>query len=201
MRVPCISENGFTLVELLVALFIFGLLSAAGTALLTFSIDGQNASREALADMSAIRRMNASLTNDLTQAARRPARDEVGFRQSAFFGSDGREGNILFSIVRRGWNNYDGEARSSLQKVDYLLVEDRLERRAYPYVDGAEPLPAAILVEGVEDISLRYRINGELRDRWDPARLDLLPDAVELTVTIEGLGPVRQLLLVGGGGG
>lgn len=191
------SERGFTLTELMVALFIFGILSAAGVALLRFSVDSQEASREALADMGAIRRMNAQLTSDLSQIAPRPARNEAGVRQNAFFGGDGESGDLLFSFVRRGWTNYDGEARSSLQKVDYLLVDGGLERRAYAYVDGAEPLPSARLVESVESVQMRYRTEGEWRDRWDPTLATALPDAVEVTVVIEGLGPVRQLFQTG----
>ena len=193
------SESGFTLVELIVALAIFGILSAASLSLMRFSIDAQASSREALADMGAIRRMHAALTNDLVQIAPRPARDEAGRRRAAFFGGDGAEGDLLLSFVRRGWTNYDGEARSSLQKVDYRLVEGRLERRAYPFVDGATPLPSTALISGVESVALRYRIGGEWRDRWDPSRLDVLPEAVELVVTIEGLGPVRQLFQTGVG--
>lgn len=192
-------QAGFTLVELMVALFIFGLISAAGVAMLTFSVDSETASREALADMSAIRRMNAALTNDLAQIAPRPARDEAGSLQDAFFGGDGSDGNLLMSFVRHGWTNYDRAPRSSLQKVDYRLVEGRLERSAYPYVDGAAALPPAVLVEGVESVALRYRIEGQWRDRWDPTRADSLPEAVEAVVVVEGLGPVRQLFQAGVG--
>ena len=190
-------ESGFTLVELMVALFIFGLLSAAGVSLLRFSVDSQTASREALADMGAIRRMNASLTNDLAQIAPRPARDQAGARQNAFYGGGGADGDLLISFVRRGWTNYDGEARSSLQKVDYRLVDGVLERRAYRYVDGAQPLPAARLVSNVQYIVLRYRHDGNWQDSWDPTLATAVPDAVELVVEIEGLGPVRQLFQTG----
>lgn len=199
MSRSAVSRAGFTLVELMVALFIFGILSAAGVALLGFSVDSQAASREALADMGAIRRMNASLINDLGQIAPRPARDQAGGRQNAFYGGGGADGDLLISFVRRGWSNYDAEPRASLQKVDYRLVDGVLERRAYPHVDGAEPLPAARLVSGIESIALRYRSDGEWRDRWDPTLASELPDAVELIVEIEGLGPVRQLFQTGAG--
>ncbi|MGJ8535919.1 MAG: type II secretion system minor pseudopilin GspJ [Parasphingopyxis sp.] len=199
MSRSAVSRAGFTLVELMVALFIFGIVSAAGVALLGFSVDSQAASREALADMSAIRRMNASLTNDLGQIAPRPARDQAGARQNAFYGGGGTDGDLLISFVRRGWTNHDGEPRASLQKVDYRLVDGVLERRAYPHVDGAAPLPAARLVSGIESIALRYRSDGEWRDRWDPTLASALPDAVELIVEIEGLGPVRQLFQTGAG--
>lgn len=191
------TEAGFTLVELIVALFIFGIISAASVALMMFSVDSQAASRDRLAEMQSVRRINAALTNDLIQIAPRPARDASGQRQNAFFGGNGSDSDLLLSFVRRGWSNYDGDARSSLQKVDYRLVDGTIERRAYPYVDGAEPLAPAILLRDVESVSLRYRIEGEWRDRWDPTRPDLLPQAVELVVSIEGIGAVRHLFQTG----
>lgn len=195
---PRPAELGFTLAELLVALFIFGLISAAGVALMVFSVDAQAGSRVALAATDDIRRMNAALTNDLVQAAPRVSRDEAGAPQTAFFGGSGADSDLLLSFVRRGWTNYEGEPRSSLQKVDYRLVDGRLERRAYPYVDGAAPLEAAVLLTGVESVRLRYRLGEEWRDRWDPLEPDALPLAVEAVVEIAGVGPVRQLFHVGG---
>lgn len=193
--------RGFTLVELMVALFLFGMLSAAGVALLTFSVDAQAGSQLALLATDDIRRMNASLSNDLAQAAPRVSRDQAGISQDAFFGGSGADSDLLLGFVRRGWSNYEGKPRSSLQKVDYRLVEGRLERRAYPYVDGAAPLEPAVLLDGVESVRLRYRMSdGEWRDRWDPTAPDSMPVAVEAIVEIEDVGPVRQLFQVGGAG-
>lgn len=193
------AERGFTLAELLVALFIFGVISAAGVALLAFSADSQAGSQRALAANDDIRRMNAALGNDLLQAVSRVSRDEAGVMQNAFFGGSGEDSDLLLGFVRRGWANHDGAPRSSLQKVDYRLVEGRLERRAYPHVDGAEPRVPAILLSGVENVRLRYRVADEWRDRWDPTDPSAMPSAVEAVVEIEGMGAIRQLLQVGGG--
>ena len=189
-------EDGFTLVELLVALVIFGMLSAAGVALLSFSVRSQEVSDAAIADLSALRRTDALLQSDLGQVVARLPRDEAGARQPAFRGGTGEDG-YAFTFVRRGWENVRGAKRASLQKVEYALAGGRLVRRAWPHVDGAQPMPPVVLLEGITGMRLRYRdIAGGWRDRWDPAAPNDLPRAVELVMTLNGR-EVRQLFLTG----
>jgi general secretion pathway protein J len=193
-----VREEGFTLVELLVALLIFGMLSAAGVALLTFSVQAQDMADERLGEVAAIRRTGALLTGDLAQAAPRLVRDEAGAVRPAFVGGTGADGDIALALVRRGWDNPDGVSRPSLQKVEYRLVEDRLERTAYRHLDGAEPMGSATILKEVESLSLRYRdAEGAWRERWDPTEVTDLPRAVEIAVDLGNGAPIRQLFLVG----
>lgn len=193
-------EQGFTLVELLVALLIFGMIAAAGVALLSFSVRAQDMADARLDDVAAMRRAGALLTGDLAQAAPRIVRDEAGAVQPAFVGGTGAEGDIALALVRRGWDNPEGAGRPSLQKVGYRLTGDRLERIAYRYLDGAAPMEPVTVLEGVETLSLRYRDpEGEWRERWDPTQITDLPRAVEMVVDVRDGGPVRQLFLVGAG--
>lgn len=194
-RGALLPENGFTLVELLVALFIFGILSAAGVALLSFAARAQGMAERRLDALADLRRLGATLGADLAQAAARPSRDESGAAQRAFEGEPD-----AMRLVRRGWTNIDGANRPSLQKVLYRLGQEGLERRAYRNPDGGAPLPPSIVAPGVRQLRLRYRDRGGLwRDRWDPTRTDALPVAVELTASLPRDGVVRQLFLVGSG--
>lgn len=197
----CAGRNeGFTLVEMMVALLIFGLISAAGVALLTLSVRAQDMADERLGKLAEIRRAGALLTSDLAQATPRISRGERGVAEPAFQGGTGADGGIALGLVRRGWANYDGAARSSLQKVRYRLAGDRLERIAYPHVDGAAPMEPAAVLTGVRSFTLRYRDReGAWRDRWDPTDPMQLPRAVEMVVDVGEGGAVRQLFLVGTG--
>ncbi len=193
------AEHGFTLVELVVALFVFGLLASAGVALLGFSVRAQAAAGERLDEIAAIRRVSAIMTADLAQATPRISRSPSGAAQVAFFGSPGGNRDLALAFVRRGWENASAAPRASLQKVQYRLVEDRLERRAAPMVDGAEMGPPATIIRGVKSLALRYRIGGEWRPRWDATRPDALPRAVEVVIDVDGIGPVRQVFQTGTG--
>ncbi len=191
-------SNGFTLAELLVSLFIFGLLSAAGVALLSFSVQAQESAEARLDDLADFRRAAALLGGDLAQAAPRTVRDSAGNSRPAFHGVGGEQGGVALAFVRRGWANLDDTPRPSLQRVEYSFAEGRLERRVYPRLDGAAALPATVVVEGVRRIRLRYRDReGAWRERWDPVRPTELPRAVELVMDAEGSGTTRQLFQTG----
>ena len=107
---------------------------------------------------------------------------------------------MLLAFVRRGWENRDGSNRSTLQKVEYLVSGDQLQRRAYPHVDGAAAGNPVAVIGGVRQLRLRYRDReGQWRDRWDPLRIGEMPRALELVIDVESTGSIRQLFLVGAG--
>jgi general secretion pathway protein J len=93
-----------------------------------------------------------------------------------------------------------GLSRPSLQKVEYWVRQGRLERRTYAQVDGAAGDEPAALLENVDDVALRFRDGqGEWRDEWTPTQPDLMPRALEMTVTRTGEPPVTLRFLVGPG--
>lgn len=193
------GERGFTLVEVLVALLIFGMIAAAGVAMLSFSVRAQGATSAKLDDVGALNRALSVLSADLAQAVNRPTRDERGVRLPAFTGEAGGTADPILRAVRGGWSNLDGAPRPSLQKVAYRVADGALERIAWPMLDGAAPLPPAALVDGVADLRLRYRYRGAWSDRWDGADGVPLPDAMELSLTRTDGRRYRQMFLVGTG--
>lgn len=189
------GDAGFTLVEVLIALMIFGLIAAAGVAILTFSVRAQTATGKRFDDVAALNRTTALLASDLGQAIDRPARDEGGNRLPAFTGeADGR-----MRFVRTGWANVDAAPRASAQKVAYAMDGDTLQRIAYPMIDGAAPLPPVTLLGKVAAVSARYRYKGAWSDRWDGAQGAPLPQAAEIVLRRTDGTAVRLMLLVGSG--
>ncbi|MDQ2892790.1 MAG: type II secretion system minor pseudopilin GspJ [Pseudomonadota bacterium] len=190
-----VAEGGFTLVEVMVSLLIFGMLAAAGVAILSLSVRAQETTGMKFDDVSALNRTLALMSGDLGQATMRAARDEGGAIQPAFTGQ--ADGTMRF--VRAGWSNIDGAPRSSLQKVAYRVEGGVLQRIAYPLVDGAAPLPATALLTAVERVSARYRFKGAWSDRWDGSQGAPLPEAVELSIARKGGRGYRAMMLIGTG--
>lgn len=190
------GEAGFTLIELLVALAIFGLIVVAGGYLLGFSLRAQESSARSLDRIAAVRRASVLLTADMAQLVPRISRDERGDRQAAVVG--GRSG---LAFVRAGWTNDGGAARSSLQKVSYTLTDRALVRTSWPIVDGVAPdrTVRSRLMTGVSKLELRYRRQGVWTGTWRPRLPAETPDAIEVTMTVDGVGDIRQLFLVGVG--
>lgn len=193
------TRNGFTLVEMLVALLIFGGLAAGSVALLSVSVRTQEVAAAKLGVAGEIRGASALIAGDLANAAPRLRRGEAGEPRPAFASTTG--GGVVVSFVRRGWENADGERRSSLQRVDYQLAGGELVRLAYPHVDGTQPTRRATLLSGVRSAAVRVRAaNGEWREHWDPRNPAELPRALELVLETERHGALRQVLLVGATG-
>lgn len=194
-----LREAGFTLVEVMVSLFIFGLLAAAGVALLAFSVRAQAASGAKLDDVGALQRATTILATDAGQALDRPSRDTTGTVLPAFVGEHDAGSTPMLRLVRAGWSNLDGVPRPGIQKVEYRVANHALERVAYPQVDGAEPLPAAVLLDHVASAALRYRYAGAWSDRWDGAGGVALPQALELTVVRDDGTALVERAMVGTG--
>ncbi|WP_310498969.1 type II secretion system minor pseudopilin GspJ [Sandarakinorhabdus sp.] len=188
-------EAGFTLVELLVGLFIFAMMAVAGTGLLASGIDTSARARAALDASGALARTRTLMVADLAQAAPRSWRDNAGQRQPAFVA-----GAAGFTCVRRGWQNAASQPRASIQRVNWRITDGRLERRAAAMVDGAPDGDAAVLLTGVKSARLRVFADNRWQDNWAPPSPEKLPEAAELTLEIAGIGPVRQVFRLGPGG-
>ena len=188
--------DGFTLVEMLLALTLFAMLTAAGVALLSVTARTQQTADRLLSELGEFRTVQALLTADLAQAVPRVHRDQTGRPRAAFSGAN--SGNVVLLELVRGGLEGEGDRQSSLQRVQYSLRDDRLERLAYAQVDGATTAVSVAILRDVRQVRLRYRDDeGAWHEDWastDPARL---PRAVELITDSRAHGLIRQLFLVG----
>ncbi|MFN4135838.1 MAG: type II secretion system minor pseudopilin GspJ [Novosphingobium sp.] len=190
-----VRPNGFTLVEMLVALALFAVIAVGALGLLRFSVDAELASRARTDSIAAQRRFLSVWTADLAQAVPRPSRDRGGTPRLAF---EANADGVLIRFTRSGWDNFDGAARPSLQKVEYRVTPTALVRAGYPYPDGAAPDPGAQVLPLFGAPTVRFRArDGNWRDVWDPQVAAELPVAVELLVPQKGVPPLRIVSLVG----
>lgn len=190
MKVGGLRRSGFTLVEVLVSLLIFSMIAAACVALLTVAVDSRFAVKTATDRLAAFQRTRALLKADLGQAVFRPVRNEAGIRDTAAL--RGGEGGVLLSLTRTGWSNVSDQPRASLQRVDYVLAGDRLERRIHGHLDGARPATPQILATGVTAAQVIFLSDGVESPTWPVDDRRTMPDAVRVDLTLEGYGPVSQ---------
>lgn len=190
---------GFTLVEVMISLMIFAMLAGAGAAVLTGAISNRFAIKEASDRVGDLQRMRGLLRADLGQAAARRSRGPTGRPTPQPIVGATTPGEPILVLNRAGWSNPGERARPSLQRVEYRVVEDRLERRASSHLDGARPGPAQILYRGVSDVTVDFLRDGVAAPAFISSIDRPLPDAVRIAMTIEGYGRVEQLFIVGSG--
>ena len=194
--------QGFSLLELLVAVAVFALLAAAGVGVLAYAADNQQMLSSRMDRLAEFQRAHALLQADLAQAAIRRVRGRDGSpARSAFVGSHVRGGadhpGTLFALVRRGWSNPDAAPRASMQYVEYRLVEGRLERSVRQALDGAAPGEPQVLLAGITSLGIEYRVQDQWNDGW-PGGAAVLPQALRLQLDVDGIGGMQWWFLLPG---
>lgn len=192
------AARGFTLVEMLVALMVFGLLCAAGVAVMAYTVDNQGQVAARMDRLGEFQRARSLIKQDLAQAAVRRVRLADGSAlRSAFIGAPLASDGIFLEFTRRGWDNPESEPRASLQHVRYRLVGGALVRESHAAVDGAPVAKTQTLLPGVESATVSYFHRGQWLPGWPGAR-DELPQAVRIDFVLRDFGPMQQLFLVPG---
>jgi len=107
--------------------------------------------------------------------------------------------DVLFALVRRGWDNPDAAPRASLQYVEYAIEDGRLVRRARTALDGAALGPSQVLIDHVRTAKVAFLTRGEWLSAWISSPAAPLPEAVRLDLDADSTGQVRQLFLLPGG--
>ncbi|WP_337658387.1 type II secretion system minor pseudopilin GspJ [Sphingorhabdus sp. Alg231-15] len=192
-------SSGFTLVEMMVALFIFSLLSVAGVVLLRGAANSNEVTDAKLGDMAQMQRLVSLMESDLSQALPRPYRNELGDRVAAFASETGNNGRGFLSFTRGGQSNINNKPRSNMQRISYQLNDEQLERLQYETTDGGAIGEPATLLDDISGLELRFRDKrGQWRGNWETERLNDLPRAVEIRFEQKGRN-FRHVFLVGTG--
>ena len=144
-----ISDRGFTLVEVLVSLFIFSLISLGTMSAMTAALSGKAQLGEATDRINEIEMARALMKSDLASLTLYPSHDPYGNR-NLYLISGGVDS--LLTFTRTGRDNPGGlEPRGDLQRVSYLLEGGNFIRRTLPQIN---PVPQTqpidrVLISGV----------------------------------------------------
>ena len=197
-----IRQKAFTLIEVLVALAIFGILSALAYGALSQTLLSAEMLNERMDRLQAIQKTMRHLSQDFIQLAPRPVRLELGDSIGPALQSDLRS-EYAVELTRGGWSNPVALPRGTLQRAAYRLEEDELVRYYWTVLDRTlsnEPIAVTIL-DGVEGLKLSYLLdNGDSIEQWPPPTapgplgLRQRPRAVEIILTLQDEGEIRRVV-------
>ena len=195
------KARGFTLLELLIALSVFSILSVMAYGGLRMVLDAKARTEAQANRLVELQTAFTFMERDFELAVGRSVRDSFGERQPAMSG--GGIGVAVVELTRSGYRNPTGATRSTMQRVGYKLADGTISRLTWAMLDQPNLSEAfeRPLLKGVKKLELRYldKTNSWQPD-WPPSRgtsdASLLPKAVELTVELEGMGSVKRVFRV-----
>lgn len=193
-------NKGFTLLEVLVAIAIFAMISLAAYQILQGVLRSGEISKEHSEALTELQRAMLIIEQDFSQITYRLSRDEnveeeelqVMSAGESLFESDDQG----IEFTRLGWTNpFDLLPRSELLRVRYRLKEGQLQRLYFLYPDlqvGDEP-KVQVLLNDVETLSFRFWDSSWL-DSWTST--DSLPDGIEISFTTKQYSEVRRVFMI-----
>ena len=196
------AQRGFTLVELLVALFIAAVMLAIGYGAIRQALASHEALKDSQAHLLELQNAVRVMEQDFVQLAPRPVRQPIGDEpaQPALAGSTvGAQAALssaatttttgalpLVAFTRAGWANPRGLQRTGLQRVAYFLENGTLRREHWNVLDPtlASTTTRRDLLTHVKAVTIRYMdVNHQWQDQWPPAtNTTLISGAAELSL-------------------
>ncbi len=197
------NEHGFSLVETLVATFIFALITAASVALLTGYQDGRISLKDADEKLAKLEMSRAILRRDFLAAVVRPVRDELGGVLQPFEAGEHMPDGMQLRLVRAGHMGAKIHGNlSQVKRIEYLFQDRKLIRRTYIRSDvtpGAR-FQDQVLLTDLEQVSFRLATDGIWSEEWGTiGRTSSLPQMAEIRLQFEGDRYATMAFIVGTG--
>lgn len=189
--------SGFTLLEVLIALFIFSILSVLLASALRTVINAQEGSEKNAERLRQVQMAMLMLSRDVEQTVNRRIVNSGGREEMAFIGSSNS-----FTFTRAGFANPTGMVlRSTLQRSRYYWGEESLWRMNWEALDQAPETQSSNrrLLSNVTQVHFQYLDKDKrFHDNW-PLEGDseqVLPRAVKIEMTILSWGKLSQLYVI-----
>lgn len=192
MRGPRI--NGFTLLEMIVAVAIFAVMAGIAYGGLNQTIKTGKQVSESNQRLSGLQFALSYFSRDWLQVSSRKIRNQYGDEENNIVIADN---SVTFT--RSGWSNLLRLKRSNLQRVQYLVVDNNLVRRHWLSLDqgiGEEPFDS-VLLHNVEALEIFFIDASEKAIETWPNALGgnaSLPVALKISVEITQFGETWRYL-------
>lgn len=187
---------GFTLVEILVSLFIFTILALMMTGGLHTVISAQSGAERSAERLRQLQIVFVRMSRDIEQTVNRPVKTTNGQDASAFYGTP--KG---FAFTHGGLAGQEKQ-HQVLQRAQYIFSRNGLWRMVWDVLDQAANSPKPNqrqMLENVSDARFEYLDEKNVfRKDWpvNGSSNQPLPRAVKMSLTIAGWGTVRQIYVI-----
>lgn len=188
-------QQGFTLIEMILAVAIFMLISIAAYQILDTVTKQDIHSQEAIEQLHGMERAFFWIERDLLQVSKRQIRiDGEAATDKIFIGGDlilESEGGAI-AFTHDGWKNPGMILpRSEIQSVSYRMFEDNLERSYFNYPDpvAGEKPRVQVLLTDIKALTFEFFSEDGWGNVWDKPGV---PSGVKVMIETDAIGPVER---------
>ncbi|MDD4962642.1 MAG: type II secretion system minor pseudopilin GspJ [Gallionella sp.] len=181
--------RGFTLLEVLVALAIFALVSVMAFRGLTMMLDTRERVTQQGQKWQDLSRLYVRLQQDLSRVVNRPIRNSWGTEVAALVGEPNPVGDddALLSFTRMGLAGQTGRLQG-LQRFGYRLRGNKVEMLSWTSLDQAPRVRPMVdeVLSGAASLKANYLdMTGTWHDRWPMTNQQPVPPvAVKLNLVL-----------------
>jgi general secretion pathway protein J len=187
------NSSGFTLLEILVALFVFTILAAIMAGVLQHMLTTQTVTEKHASRLAELQIALLILSHDVEQSVDRPIRNSSGEKEPAFLGTPHSmtftHGGVISPL-------------STLQRTRYAFAQRALTREAWLALDpvSATAIHQRDLLHFVDQVSFQYYDDEHNAYSYWPSRhtKTTLPRAVRVSLTLDQWGTINQLFIIAG---
>lgn len=190
------AHSGFTLLELLISMVIFSLMSVMAYGGLVNIFKSNQVITSLEKRLKTLKRTMMFFERDMQQLVLRQRRS--GYDKSEYLPAlmSGLDSDGIVEFTCAGVSNPLELVRSSLQRVRYELEDNKLKRLSWKLVDhvGADPISMQLL-DDVESFELRFLSEKkQWKENWGSK--NVLPIAVELTLKHKSWGEIKRVISI-----
>lgn len=202
-------SRGFTLIEVLVSIFLLSVLSAFCYATLNYVGKSRENAKASFDRTREVQLAVHTLVTDFQQIEPRAVRDVLGQSRLPVLKAD-RSTTELVALTRGGWPNPAGLQRGTLQRVTYSLENGTLLRGYTTVLDATlanTPVRRELLKEVVQ-VQLRFMDSSRTwLEQWPALNVggatsgvgvETRPIAVEITLELRDFGRIVRVVEVPG---
>lgn len=196
------TQQGFTLLELLIASIIFAIMAIMAYGGLANVMENSKSSEIALKRLQQVQQSISVISRDFSQLVPRTIRDEYGNIQPAFIA--GINIDNLVEFTRGGRVNPANLLRSTLLRVAYQFDDEKLVRLQWPRLDRAPGIKVkkTALINNVDEVTIRFLDQkNKWHEQWPPLNAttgtngsnSTKPAAIEIILKLNDWGEIRRL--------
>lgn len=191
-------QRGFTLLELIVALAIFGVFAALAYGGLRHTLQAQSVLTSHHDAIATLENAFVMVGKDLSNIVGRGARDALGGSVPALSAPPDM---AAIEFTRYVNDDHGAAAAVQLKRIAYEVRNGALVRTTWPVLDRAQATVQRerIVLDGVASVAFRFH-GEEWVGYWPAAQsnvvADVLPRAVEITVRFSDGNTARRIVML-----